>query len=182
MPGTFLEHRPQAQSAVSRPARGVDFLTQVLADTVRLREMYMTHRPEASLPRLRSLFDRHLADQEMLAGHIGGQIQALGGTLPGQQYLTRCSLIPGPSQDSADTPLIARFLGAHEIILVVCRAMMQAALVGLQDARDSGVSCVIQINQTQVLSLCLHMSREPDDAEFASRAKGDSLSPESSFP
>jgi len=159
---------PIALSATIR-RQSVENLTQLLADTLTLRDLYKKHHWQVSGPTFYSLhllFDKHNGEQAELVDTIAERIQSLGGvSIAMAADVAETTLIPRPPRGrEAPETQIKRLLHAHEIILREARTMAQAAAKGGDDGtNDVVVSEVIRTNELQVWFIASHLA--PADVE-----------------
>jgi starvation-inducible DNA-binding protein len=140
-----------------------EYLGQLLADTVTLRDMYALHRRKTAGPALQQrhlLYDRHFAGQHVLVDEIAQRVQTLGGVTTAPAHdLTERTLIPRvPDGFEEHAAHLSRLLEAHEIVLVVSRAAMHE--ISKFGTDEPTVSNVIRTNEAHVWSLVMHMAQE----------------------
>ena len=159
---TVARRNPLALDS-SVAAAGIDYLTQLLADTTTLRDLYKKHHWQASGPNFYSihlLFDKHYAEQAELVDLLAERIQTLGGVaIAVAADVADATGIPRPPQGREDTTTqINRTLQAHEVILLEARAMARdTATAGDLGTNDIIVSDVIRTNELQVWFLVEHV-------------------------
>jgi starvation-inducible DNA-binding protein len=147
----------------------VDYLHQLLADTVTLRDMYAMQRRQVSDPAFHPrylLFDRHFAGQHVLVEEISERVQTLGGiTIDATHAITERTLIPRVHNGFAEASThLSRLLQAHEIVLVVSRAT--AHEISQFGTDEPTVSDVIRTNESHVWSLVHFMALENTMTEY----------------
>jgi len=153
---------PLALDATTAAAR-IDYLNQLLADTLTLRDLYKKHHWQASGPSfyvMHLLFDKHFEEQSKLVDLLAERVQTLGGvTIAMAPDVAEATLIPRAPKDREDVASqIARLLQAHEIILLESRAMARdSAAKGDLGTNDIIVSDVIRTNELQVWFLAEHL-------------------------
>ena len=148
-----------------------DYLNQLLADTMTLRDLYKKHHWQVSGPtfyQLHLLFDKHYNEQNELMDQIAERIMMLGGvSIAMAADVAEMTLIPQPPKGREEVPVqISRLLQAHEIVLKEVRAMArEAAQAGDDGTNDLLVSDVIRTNEMQVWfvgeHLVMHLSSTP---------------------
>lgn len=144
-------------------AKSVEGLTQLLADTLALRDLYKKHHWQVSGPRfyqLHLIFDKHAGEQADLADAIAERVQTLGGvSLATTQDVAETTLIPrAPRDREAPEDQMARLLHAHEIVLDEARAMARAASTSGDDGtNDLIVSQIIRTNELQTWFVAEHL-------------------------
>ena len=117
----------------------VDNLNQLLADTMRLRDLHEKHHWQITGPtfyQLHLLFDKHYDEQTALVDANAERIQVLGGvSVAMAPDVAETTLIPRPPKGREEAPVqISRLLHAHEIVLKEARAMARRAA----DTGDDG--------------------------------------------
>ena len=144
--------------ALPRKARAesVAVLTQILADTMTLRDLYKKHHWQtsgATFYQLHRLFDKHYEEQAELIDAIAERIQILGGTaiaMAADVAVTTMITLP-PRDREAPPAQLARLLDAHESVLHYVRAAARrVAEIGDDGTNDLLVSDVIRLNEKQV--------------------------------
>jgi starvation-inducible DNA-binding protein len=142
-------------------------LTQLLADTFSLRDLYKKHHWQVAGPTFYSLhllFDKHYGEQNTLVDAIAERIQLLGGVSVAMAHdVAEATIIPWPPKGREDVPAqISRLLHAHEVILKEARAMARlAAEHGDDGTNDLLVSDVIRTNELQVWFVSEHLVEMP---------------------
>ena len=142
-------------------------LSQVLADTMTLRDLYKKHHWQVAGPtfyQLHLLFDKHYEAQNALVDAIAERVQLLGGvSLAMAPDVAETTLIPRPPKGREPVPVqISRLLHAHEIVLKEARAMARlAAAADDQGTNDLLVSEVIRTNELQVWFVAEHVVEMP---------------------
>jgi starvation-inducible DNA-binding protein len=148
-------------------AESVANLSQVLADTMTLRDLYKKHHWQVAGPtfyQLHLLFDKHYEAQNALVDAIAERIQLLGGvSLAMAPDVAETTIIPRPPKGRESVPVqISRLLHAHEIVLKEARAMARLATAGDdQGTNDLLVSDVIRTNELQVWFVAEHVVEMP---------------------
>ena len=146
---------------------GVENLTQLLADTITLRDLYKKHHWQivgATFYQLHLLFDKHYDEQNELVDKIAERIQLLGGvSLAMAHDVAETTLVPRPPKGREEPPVqISRLLHAHEIVLKEARAMARRASESGDDGtNDLIVSDVIRRNELQVWFVAEHVVDVP---------------------
>lgn len=146
---------------------GVENLSQLLADTMTLRDLYKKHHWQTAGPtfyQLHLLFDRHYEAQNELVDKIAERIQLLGGISIAMAHdVAETTLIPRPPKGREEVPVqISRLLHAHEIVLKEARAMARrAAESGDDGTNDLIVSDVIRRGELQVWFVAEHVVEMP---------------------
>jgi starvation-inducible DNA-binding protein len=141
----------------------IDYLNQLLADTLTLRDLYKKHHWQASGPTfymIHLLFDKHFERQSELADLIAERVQTLGGVaIAMAPDVAEATLIPRAPKGREDTATqIARLLHAHEVVLLEARAMARdTAVSGDLGTNDIIVSDVIRANELQAWFLAEHI-------------------------
>ena len=145
----------------------VENLSQLVADTMVLRDMYKKHHWQvggATFYQLHLLYDKHYDQQVELVDEIAERIQSLGGVSIAMAHdVAELTLIPRPSKGREPVQVqITRLLQAHEIVLKEARAMARKA----SDSGDDGtndllVSDVIRTNEMQVWFVAEHLVKPP---------------------
>jgi starvation-inducible DNA-binding protein len=148
-------------------AASVANLSQLLGDTMMLRDLYKKHHWQVSGPTFYSLhllFDKHFDEQSALVDTIAERIQSLGGvSIAVAHDVAEMTLIPRPPRGREEVAMqLGRLLHAHEIVLKEARAMArQAAEAGDDGTNDLLVSQVIRTNEKQVWFVGEHLADEP---------------------
>ncbi|HEY3447904.1 MAG TPA: DNA starvation/stationary phase protection protein [Myxococcales bacterium] len=141
----------------------VKALTQLLVDTITLRDLYKKHHWQVSGPTFYSLhllYDKHFDEQHKLVDLIGERIQILGGVAPAMAHdVAEATSIERPPKDSESVPAqLARLLAAHEKILVGARrAATESSDLGDYGTNDLLVSAMIPTNEMQVWFIGEHL-------------------------
>ena len=136
-------------------AESVAVLTQILADTMTLRDLYKKHHWQtsgATFYQLHQLFDKHYEEQSELIDAIAERIQILGGTAIAMAAdVAVTTMITLPPRDREKPPAqLARLLDAHECVLHYVRAAARrVAEIGDDGTNDLLVSDVIRLNEKQ---------------------------------
>jgi starvation-inducible DNA-binding protein len=144
-----------------------EYLNQVLADTMTLRDLYKKHHWQvsgATFYQLHLLFDKHFGEQSELVDQLAERIMMLGGvSIAMAADVAETTLIPRPPKGREEVPVqISRLLHAHEIILKEARAMArQAAEAGDDGTNDLLVSSVIRTNEMHVWFVAEHVVDAP---------------------
>jgi starvation-inducible DNA-binding protein len=147
--------------------QSVENLTQVLADTITLRDLYKKHHWQVAGPtfyQLHLLFDKHYEEQNDLVDTIAERVQMLGGiSLAMAADVAETTIIPRPPKGREEVPIqISRLLHAHEILLEEARSMArQATEAGDDGTNDLLVSEVIRTNEKQVWFVSEHVVDVP---------------------
>lgn len=145
----------------------VNYLNQLLADTMTLRDMYKKHHWQmsgATFYQLHLLFDKHFNEQSELVDEIAERIMTLGGiSIAMAADVAEMTLIPRPPRGREEVPVqISRLLHAHEVVLKEARAIARkAAETGDDGTNDLVVSDVIRTNETQVWFVAEHVVDGP---------------------
>jgi len=145
----------------------VDNLTQLLADTMTLRDLYKKHHWQVAGPtfyQLHLLFDKHYEEQNDLVDKIAERVQLLGGvSIAMAPDVAETTIIPRPPKGREEVGVqISRLLHAHEIVLKEARAMARrAAEDGDDGTNDLIVSDVIRTNELQVWFVAEHVVDVP---------------------
>ncbi len=143
--------------------QSVEYLNQLLADTITLRDMYKKHHWQTAGPTFYSLhllFDKHAGEQTELVDQIAERIMMLGGvSLSMAADVAEMTGIPRPPTGREMVPVqLSRLLQAHEIILLEARSMARrAAADGDDGTNDLLVSDVIRTNEMQVWFVSEHL-------------------------
>jgi starvation-inducible DNA-binding protein len=137
-------------------AGSVEYLKQVLAATVSLRDLYTLHRRKKADPVLHErhlLFDRHFAGQHALVDEIAQNIQTVGGDIlaTAPEITTRPLIAREPIGCAEPSVHLSRLLEAHNIVLVVSLATIQE--LSKLGAEEPSISNVVRTNETHVCSL-----------------------------
>jgi starvation-inducible DNA-binding protein len=144
-----------------------EYLNQLLADTITLRDLYKKHHWQVSGPtfyQLHLLFDKHFGEQNELVDQIAERIMMLGGvSLAMSADVAERTLVPRPPKGREEAPVqLSRLLHAHEIVLEEARAMARkAAEHGDDGTNDLLVSNVIRTNEMQVWFVAEHLVDVP---------------------
>lgn len=147
----------EVRIALARKSRAesVAVLTQILADTMTLRDLYKKHHWQTSgvtFYQLHQLFDKHYEEQTELIDAIAERIQILGGTAIAMAAdVAVTTMITLPPRDREEPPAqLARLLDAHECVLHYVRAAARrVAEIGDDGTNDLLVSDVIRLNEKQ---------------------------------
>ncbi|HTO89978.1 MAG TPA: DNA starvation/stationary phase protection protein [Candidatus Sulfotelmatobacter sp.] len=140
----------------------VESLTQLLADTMTLRDLYKKHHWQVVGPTFYSLhllFDKHYEAQAELVDTIAERIQQLGGvSIAMAPDVAETTIIPRAPKGRESVPAqIARLLHAHEVVLEEARTMAREATErGDDGTNDMIVSDVIRTNEFQVWFVAEH--------------------------
>lgn len=143
-------------------AASAEYLNQVLADTITLRDLYKKHHWQVAghtFYELHLLFDKHYNEQNELVDTIAERIQTLGAvSLAMAADVSETTIIPRPPRGREEVPVqISRLLEAHEIVLKEARTIArEAAEAGDDGTNDLLVSDVIRTNELQVWFLAEH--------------------------
>ncbi len=138
-------------------------LSQILVDTITLRDLYKKHHWQVSGPTFYSLhllYDKHFDEQHKLVDLIGERIQILGGVAPAMAAdVAEATSIERPPKGTESVPAqLARLLAAHERILVAARqAAHQTDDSGDFGTNDLLVSEIIPTNEMQVWFVGEHL-------------------------
>jgi starvation-inducible DNA-binding protein len=142
-------------------------LTQLLADTITLRDLYKKHHWQVAGPtfyQLHLLFDKHCNEQTELVDAIAERIQLLGGvSIAMAPDVAGMTHIPRPPKGREEVLVqISRLLHAHTIVLKEARAMARlAAESGDDGSNDLIVSDVIRRNELQAWFVAEHVVSVP---------------------
>jgi len=145
----------------------VDNLTQLLADSMTLRDLYKKHHWQIAGPtfyQLHLLFDKHYDEQNDLVDKLAERVQLLGGVSVAMAHdVAETTLIPRPPKGREEAPVqISRLLHAHEIVLKEARTMARlAAEHGDDGTNDLLVSDVIRRNELQLWFVAEHVVDVP---------------------
>jgi len=145
----------------------VDNLTQLLVDTMTLRDLYKKHHWQIAGPtfyQLHLLFDKHYDEQNDLVDKLAERVQLLGGVSVAMAHdVAETTLIPRPPKGREEAPVqISRLLHAHEIVLKEARTMARlAAEHGDDGTNDLLVSDVIRRNELQLWFVAEHVVDVP---------------------
>lgn len=136
-------------------AASVGVLTQLLSDTMTLRDLYKKHHWQVGGPtfyELHLLYDKHYAEQVELMDQIAERIQMLGGEgVAFPHDIAETTRIPRPPREAEDPGRqLARLLDAHELILKEAREAVRLA----EERNDDGTvdlvaSHIIPIHEEQ---------------------------------
>ena len=141
-----------------------EWLNQILADTITLRDMYKKHHWQVSGPtfyQLHLLFDKHYEEQAELVDGLAERIQTLGGVAVAMGAdVGETTRIPRPPRGREDVNIqLFRLTQAHEIILAEAReAAKAAAEAGDDGTNDLLVSDVVRTNEMQAWFVSEHMA------------------------
>ncbi len=157
-----VAHMPIAL-AKGAAEKSIENLSQILADTSTLRDLYKKHHWQVGGPtfyQLHLLFDKHYEEQNGLVDLIAERIQSLGGvSLAMAADIAETTIIPRPPKGREEPPVqISRLLHAHEIVIEEARAMAKrAAQTGDEGTNDLLVSDVIRTNERQAWFVSQHV-------------------------
>ena len=141
----------------------VRMLSQVLADTITLRDLYKKCHWQVSGPtfyQLHLLFDKHAEEQTKLIDEVAERIQTLGGLAAGMAHeIADVTTIERPPRGREEVPAqISRLLEAHETIIKNVRtAAHRAGELEDDGTNDLLVSSVLRTNETQAWFLYEHV-------------------------
>ena len=158
-------------------ALSVRNLTQLLADTMTLRDLYKKHHWQVSGPTFYSLhllFDKHHGEQAELVDALAERVQMLGGvSIATSHDVAETTRVPrAPRGREEVSAQLSRLLRAHEIVLAGARAFArEAADAGDDGTNDLLVSSVIRTNEMQVWFLAEHLI-DPTATREASALNG----------
>jgi starvation-inducible DNA-binding protein len=165
----FTELRPAPIAlGESTRSKSIENLTQLLADTLSLRDLSKKHHWQVSGPtfyQLHLLFDKHADEQSEIADALAERVQTLGGvSIAAAHDVAETTLIPRPPRDrEAPEDQIARLCQAHEIVLEEARVMARnAASSGDDGTNDLIVSQVVRANERQAWFLAEHLRTSAD--------------------
>jgi starvation-inducible DNA-binding protein len=159
-------HMPIALAEGTRRV-SADNLTQLLADTITLRDLYKKHHWQVSGPtfyQLHLLFDKHFNEQNELVDLLAERIMILGGVSVAMSAdVAEMTMVPRPPKGREEVPVqLSRLLHAHAIVLEEARAMARkAAEQGDDGTNDLLVSNVIRTNEMQVWFISEHLVDGP---------------------
>lgn len=145
----------------------VQFLNQILSDTMTLRDLYKKSHWQVSGPtfyQLHLLYDKHFAEQVELVDGLAERIQVLGGISIAMAHdVAETTRIPRPPRGREEVPVqLSRLLEAHEIIIKEVRSGAQRASELEDDGtNDLLVSDVLRANELQVWFLSEHLVAMP---------------------
>jgi len=148
-------------------AASVEGLTQLLADSASLRDMYKKHHWQVSGPTFYSLhllFDKHAEEQAELVDKLAERIQTLGGVAVAMaSHVAALTKIETPPHGREEVPVqLSRLLEAHEHILIQARTLARgAAELGDDGTNDLVISEVVRINESQVWFTSEHLVDTP---------------------
>jgi starvation-inducible DNA-binding protein len=148
-------------------AESAEYLNQVLADTITLRDLYKKHHWQVAghtFYQLHLLFDKHYEEQNELVDSIAERIQSLGAiSIAMAADVAETTIIPRPPRGREEVPVqISRLLEAHEMVLKEARTMAkQASESGDDGTNDLLVSDVIRTNELQVWFISEHLVDVP---------------------
>jgi len=163
--GTLTRY-PLGLSDDARTA-SVEGLTQLLADSASLRDMYKKHHWQvsgATFYSLHLLFDKHAGEQAELVDKLAERIQTLGGVAVAMaSHVAALTKIETPPHGREEVPVqLSRLLEAHEHILIQARTLARsAAELGDDGTNDLVVSEVVRINESQVWFTSEHLVDTP---------------------
>jgi starvation-inducible DNA-binding protein len=141
----------------------LELLSQILADTMTLRDLYKKHHWQAAggtFYQLHLLFGKHFNEQSDLVDAIAERIQLLGGvSIALAADVAETTMIPRPPRGREETPVqLSRLLEAHELVLKEVRtAARLTAQTGDYGTNDLLVSDVIRTNELQVWFIAEHL-------------------------
>src|SRR5580765_8914937 len=142
-------------------------LTQLLADTMTLRDLYKKHHWQVAGPtfyQLHLLFDKHYGEQNELVDSIAERIQLLGGiSLAMAADVAETTQIERPPRGREEVPVqISRLLDAHQIVIGQCRKLAKRAqTIGDDGTNDLVISDVLRSNELQQWFLNEHLVNVP---------------------
>ncbi|HEY8562568.1 MAG TPA: DNA starvation/stationary phase protection protein [Pyrinomonadaceae bacterium] len=142
-------------------------LSQILADSMMLRDLYKKHHWQVSgitFRELHLLFDKHYEQQVALIDEIAERIQILGGVaVAAPQDVAEMTRILRPLKGREEVPVqLSRLLEAHEVILIAARdSAARAAERGDDGTNDLLVGSVIRTHEQQVWFLSEHLINVP---------------------
>jgi starvation-inducible DNA-binding protein len=156
-PTQSFNHVAEMRIALARKSRAesVAVLTQILADTMTLRDLYKKHHWQtsgATFYELHLLFDKHHGEQEELIDSIAERIQTLGGvSIAMAADVAETTVIARAPRDREEPALqLARLIDAHERVLYGVRAAARrASELGDDGTNDLLVGEVIRTNEKQ---------------------------------
>jgi len=162
-------HVVQMPLGLSREARteNAGGLNQLLADTITLHDLYKKHHWQvsgATFYQLHLLFDKHAGEQAAIIDLIAERVMLLGGVAVAMSHdVAEITTIPRPPRGREEPPAqLSRLLQAHELILMLARALAkQAAKYGDDGTNDMLVSDIIRLNELQVWFLAEHLVDSP---------------------
>ena len=163
--GTLTRY-PLGLSDDARTA-SVEGLTQLLADSASLRDMYKKHHWQvsgATFYSLHLLFDKHAGEQAELVDKLAERIQTLGGVAVAMaSHVAALTKIETPPHGREEVPVqLSRLLEAHEHILIQARTLARsAAELGDDGTNDLVVSEVVRTNESQVWFTSEHLVDTP---------------------
>jgi len=147
----------------------LDYYIQLLSDSAVLREMYALRR-EAFPQSL--LADKHFQQQHELVDRIAQRVRLMGGEVPETPAVLASSSLIARQCPAWETPSqrTARFLAAHQTVILVCRALVPSAARLGDDADTMLVVAVIRTHEAQSLALflqgALHAGPSSSSARF----------------
>jgi starvation-inducible DNA-binding protein len=142
-------------------------LSQLLADTMTLRDLYKKSHWQVAGPtfhQLHLLFDKHFDEQVELVDSIAERIQLLGGVSIAMAHdVAEITRIERPPRGREEVPVqLSRLLDAHQVIIgQVRRLARRATELGDDGTNDLAVSEVLRRNELQSWFLSEHLVDEP---------------------
>src|SRR2546423_962951 len=142
-------------------------LTQLLADTMTLRDLYKKSHWQVAGPtfyQLHLLFDKHYEEQVELVDTIAERVQILGGVSIAMAHdVAETTQIERPPKGREEAPVqISRLLDAHQTIIEEVRQMARrASTLGDDGTNDMLISDVLRANEMQVWFLSEHLVEVP---------------------
>jgi starvation-inducible DNA-binding protein len=142
-------------------------LSQVLADTITLRDLYKKHHWQVSghtFYQLHLLFDKHAEEQSELVDQVAERIQLLGGIAIAMAHdVAELTKIDRPPKGRETVPVqISRLLEAHEHICKLARkAASEASDRGDEGTNDLLISDVLRTNELQAWFVGEHVVDTP---------------------
>jgi DNA-binding ferritin-like protein len=156
--------RPQASSSAT-----VSLLGELLADSIRLSDLYKSARRQSSdMPssRLHSVFDDHYKEQRRLVDVVIDRLRMLGGVehIFAGDFLQGTQTCCGLRNHRARNRLFLELLDAHDSILSAARPGGTGdAQNDISWVRDFAVGQVILANELQSQSICELLAGRADD-------------------
>jgi starvation-inducible DNA-binding protein len=158
---------------MTQEARGesIEGLTQLLADSIALRDLYKKHHWQVVGPNfyaLHLLFDKHAGEQTELVDSIAERVETLGGTAIAISRdvaaMTQIEMPPRGHEQAVDQ--LTRLLKAHEQVLIEARALAQKATqLGDDGTADLVVGEIVRTNEAQAWFLHEHLAGSgPEDS------------------
>jgi starvation-inducible DNA-binding protein len=142
-------------------------LSQLLADTMTLRDLYKKSHWQVAGPafhQLHLLFDKHFDEQVELVDSIAERIQLIGGVSIAMAHdVAEITRIERPPRGREEVPVqLSRLLDAHQVIIgQVRRLARRATELGDDGTNDLAVSEVLRRNELQTWFLSEHLVDEP---------------------